>query len=191
MFCPMRYRLCLCLFAVVTNLAAREVYRSTETGAGTEYSDTPRVGSTRLEVPAPTLMPSVPVVRTPTYTAPIANPSPQAMPYTQFVLVTPRDAETIHNGGGEIAVTVASEPALQAALGHRLQVVIDGVPTGSLATRADFTVSAIDRGAHRLAVTIVDAKHRVLARTKPIQIFLHRRSLKSALNKPIQKPEAK
>ena len=188
----MRFQLCLCLFAAVANVAALEVYRSTEAGAGTEYSDTPRAGSKRLEVPAPTSLPSTPVLRAPTSTAPIADSPPRhALPYTQFVLVSPRDAETIHNGGGEISVTVASEPALQAALGHRLQIVIDGVPTGSLATHAEFTVSAIDRGAHRVSAIIIDAKHQVLARTEPIHLFLHRRSLKSPLNKPAKKPDAK
>jgi hypothetical protein len=124
--------------------------------------------------------------------SPIANSTPPyAVPYAKFVLISPRNEETIHNGGGEITVTVASEPPLQAALGHRLQVLIDDRPVGPVGNGAQITVSAIDRGAHHLAATIIDAKHHELARTPPIQVFLHRRSLKSPLNKPVKKPAAK
>jgi len=159
---------------------ALEVYRSEQSGGGVEFSDTPSDGTTKVEVPPPTIAPRVPVqplrLSAPAHDAKPLLPPVQ--PYTKAAIDTPHDGDTIHNGGGEIPVTVRSEPPLQTLQGHQIRFFVDGKTFGKPAASAQSTLSAVDRGVHRLIAVIVDANNRELIRTRPVRIFLHRTSLK-------------
>jgi hypothetical protein len=188
-----RYQLYILLLVTTASAPALEVYRSQDSNGGVEYSDTPRDGTTKVEVPSPTIAPRLPVPP-PRLSAPAHDaqpPLPSAQPYTKAAIETPHDGDTIHNGGGEIPVTVSSEPSLQTLLGHQVQFLLDGKISGRPVASAQFTLSAVDRGAHRLIAVIVDAHQRELIRTRPVQVFLHRSSLKFPQRQAPEKAEHK
>jgi hypothetical protein len=144
------------------------------------YSDREVPGATQIEIgEAQTFSGSA--LRSgeaaPAAQAPQAPPSaePAAANYSILDVVSPEPDETFWNIGGELPVTIATFPALQAT--HRIDVSIDG-QRRELDTRSlEITVSEVWRGEHTLQALIVDVDGNILMRSAPVSFYVHQTSI--------------
>ena len=97
-------------------------------------------------------------------------------PYHSAAILSPADDEALRANGGQLTVSARIVPALRP--GHRLQLLLDGTPKGRPQTSAQFHLTDVDRGTHRLRVRILDAAAGVVFVGKPSQFHLLRHSIR-------------
>ena len=164
----------LLLLALPAWAVALEVFRNPDSGNGVEFADHPGTASQRIEILPPATV------------APLngSNPSPPsavsgavvAASYTRLNISEPAAGATIYNQA-EIAVAAELTPALQTALGHRLQFFLDGEAVAEPGTSARITLPEVERGAHVLLARILNAEGRPLRTSSPSSFYVHRRSI--------------
>ena len=94
--------------------------------------------------------------------------------YTQFAITYPAAEETIPNSGGSVSVAVAIAPALQQ--GHQVVITLDG-GEAARGTSVSFTLNGVERGAHLLGASIVDASGAVIRQASPVTFYIFQQSL--------------
>lgn len=161
---------------------AAEAWRSVDAEGNVEYSDMPRPGAVRIELPAPrVVLPRVP-------DAVEAEPPPvsgnatareiprNAVAYSAIAIVDPANDDTLRDNGGNLIVSVSLEPPLQKQFGHRLQLLLDGeiYSTGAV---SNFALTEIDRGTHTVQATVLGIDDAPLATSQPVSFHLHRTSV--------------
>ena len=82
--------------------------------------------------------------------------------YTDAVIVSPANDTAVRNNAGNLTVRGQVSPKL--ASGHRVQLLLDGVPQGAPRRTLEFSLENIDRGTHHLQVRIVDSGGQGLVR---------------------------
>ncbi len=92
--------------------------------------------------------------------------------YRSVRIVTPKNAETIHDNAGTVPVEVALQPALDVKAGHRLRVSLDGVLLPGDWTSNRLSLQQVDRGTHTLQVIVIDSDGKALARSATIEFHL-------------------
>jgi hypothetical protein len=95
--------------------------------------------------------------------------------YDMLRVLVPDPDATIRSTGGELIVSVTSEPGLQQ--GHRYRLLLDGQPTADPGPSPVFALSNIDRGSHHLSVEILDEQGRTVERTANQPFHMQRISL--------------
>lgn len=108
--------------------------------------------------------------------APPASAQAAAQPYRAIALLSPQPDETVHDNRGDLPVAITLVPPLQVALGHRLQLLLDGQPLGPRWDVQRFVAPGIERGEHTLQVSVVASDGTVLIATKPVPFQLWRAS---------------
>ena len=166
----MRVPVILLLIIAVT--ARAEVYKSINADGEVVYSDRPTQGAERVKMPAlPSYTPRP--LRTPGRSAPALE---QQLQYERFSITRPANDATIRNNLGTVEIATRLVPALLTALGHRIQYYLDGVAHGALHDSTTLTLSNVERGEHRLSVSVVDATGTVLISTAETTVFVKRAS---------------
>ncbi len=105
--------------------------------------------------------------------------------YDKIAITSPAHDEALRENTGNISVSVALDPALNTAAGHRLQVLVDGQIAGE-APSATVSLQNIDRGTHSLIAQVIDANNSVLASSSAVVVHLQRYSI---LNNPRKQPK--
>lgn len=171
-----RYRSCLhgawlCLLLAMP--AHAEIYRYVDEHGNLVFTDEPKPGATRIELPPPTIY-SAPATTSPqdpgasappAASSPRANsvpaaPSPSAnMRYERLAIVSPVHDSAFHSGDGNVQVSVEVAPPL--APRHQLEILLDGQPAGRNRT-GQFTLPNVDRGTHQLTTRIISIDGQVV-----------------------------
>jgi hypothetical protein len=99
-------------------------------------------------------------VKTIKFTIDITNPTPD---------------ETIRDNTGSVHISGRIGPRF--VQGHKVQLYLDGAKYGKPQTSILFVIRNIDRGEHQLQLKLIDAKGKMLAKSKSVTFFLHRRSI--------------
>lgn len=94
--------------------------------------------------------------------------------YTRAVIVAPGDDAAVRSNAGSLTVLTRVDPRLQE--GHRLQLLLDGVPRGTAGRRPEFHLENLDRGTHSLQIRIIGDGDRVLYTGPPSVFHLLRHS---------------
>lgn len=169
----------LCL-SVAGGVWAAEAWRSIDAHGNVEYSDTPRPGAVRIELPEPRTVPSrVPEASTelPTDAAVEESELPRnAVPYREITITDPGNEDTVRDNAGNLIVSVRLEPALQQRFGHRLRLLIDGAVYAT-GTVNNFAVTELDRGTHTLQAVVLGIDDAPLAVSDVVTFHLHRASV--------------
>ncbi len=162
------------LLALPAWVVATEVFRNPDSGNGVEFTDHPGTASQRIDILPPATV------------APLkgSNPSPPppvggtvvATSYTRLDISEPAAEATLYNQA-EIAVAAELTPALQTALGHRLQFFLDGKAVAEPGTSVRITLPVVERGAHVLLARILNAEGQQLRTSSPSSFYVHRRSI--------------
>lgn len=105
-----------------------------------------------------------------------ANTSPPAFAgYTSIRFSQPASGATVRSNEGQVAVSVAVEPALQA--GHRLELILDGRPVSGSFDGLNVQLSGVERGTHSLQAVIRDDAGTQRIRSSTIRFTLRKRGL--------------
>jgi hypothetical protein len=166
-----------CRLAVLLALALPafgEIYSHVDANGQRVFSDRPSgAGSAPIRIGQPNRMPAP--SRLPPTQAPQREPATeQQTPYRVVEILAPAADSRITENGGQLDVSVGSEPPLQA--GHQYRLRLDDAPVQQSGDSA-FSLSAVDRGSHRLQVEIIDGQGRVLQRSDSRIVHLQRTSL--------------
>lgn len=167
----LRHLIYIAIAMLLIPAAAAGTYKWVDKDGNVHYSDTPVKGATEIDLPQPTTfdapeLPPAPVPET-------AEPEPDAVEYTEFEFISPKQDQVFWNVGGRIPVQLALEPALQA--GDEVQLYFNGarVAMDGLGT----TLTEVYRGAYTIRAVIVgpDGSERIA--TPPVVFHVKQTSI--------------
>lgn len=142
----------ICLVPAHTALA-QPVYKVTDTDGNVTFTDTPPLSSDSIveehSVQAPNSAKPTATTRTPTASVEVEVPTRY-----DTRIVTPAENATIPMGPGNFAVQAALSPRL--ASSETLQLLLDGEPVGAPQRTANWQLTNVYRGEHRLQVVRLD-----------------------------------
>lgn len=156
-------------------VAQAEIYRSTDANGNVTYTDQPAKGAKPVDMRS---INSIPAVETQkldkdTIDSPLA--AEKTVTYRSVRIVEPSDDSTIAHGPGDFTVSATSKPKL--AKNHALQLYLDGKAYGDAITSGNFTLTNINRGTHKLKVSVVSAAGKRLKNSKSIKVHVFRPSV--------------
>jgi len=93
-------------------------------------------------------------------------------PYTQAIIVSPREGSTLRNTAGAMTIELSLMPPLQT--GHRVQLWVDGQRYGSAIAATTLHVANIERGPHQLICRVLNADGRPVASTVAVKVHVKR-----------------
>ncbi len=93
--------------------------------------------------------------------APAFAPGADSVRYEAVRIVAPAQDATVHDNQGNVEVAVEVMPALRAAAGDRIVLLLDGRIAASGA-KARFRLTGVDRGTHTLQAQVTAADGAVL-----------------------------
>lgn len=102
-------------------------------------------------------------------------PREQRFAYRLLDIVQPERDATIRSNGGEVSVSVTSDPVLQP--GHQYRLMLDGGPIAPDSSKPSLTLNNVDRGTHQLVVEVIDDQGMTLLSSPPRTFHLLRTSL--------------
>jgi hypothetical protein len=82
-------------------------------------------------------------------------------------IVVPSPGGTVHSNSNEVVVVVAGAPP-----GTRYRAVLDGAVVGQPQGSPGFSIANVERGVHRVAVELLDARGNVIGRTDEVEFNL-------------------
>ncbi|PVZ10299.1 MULTISPECIES: DUF4124 domain-containing protein [unclassified Pseudomonas] len=182
----MRVGLAIILLCLCTNATA-QVYTYTDSNGNRAYTDQPRPGAKPVSI---STTPAISVPKSAASPAPVKPPGrrqpPRIVHYDLLRILSPAPEGTVSHAGGEVVVTLTSEPAL--VPGDLFELLLDDNPVGAPGTSPVIPLTNVDRGEHRLAVRIIDIHGRVVEQTASQTFFMQRISLSQKRRmKPCQK----
>ena len=170
-FPTMRYMPVLILLIAMPVLAAT-VWKWRDANGVVHYSDQPVPGAEQISglssnSYAPTSIGN---------TSNSSTSSVAAVNYTNVEIWKPSKEMTIANTAGQVSVGVRVEPAL--ASGHRLALYMDGkLVSGFPEHGTEYDMSEVERGAHTLVLTVVDAQGKRVIESAPVQFYVQQVSV--------------
>ncbi len=168
---------------------AGTMYKWVDQGGTIHYSSLPMPGATEVHIDsAPPVSDTVTNAARVVASAPDADGQPaEPFKYTSCALTKPANDETLPNAYS-VSAAWRIEPALRP--GDRVTLALDGalVP-GVSATSTSHTIAQIDRGAHSLVVSIVDANGRGLCQSPALTFHVRQPSVLAPNRQPAPRPK--
>lgn len=185
--------LIICLIFVCT-LASAAIYKQLDQSGQVVFSDTPINPNATVIQPSPlegytttetikTITTTVPknAVKTPAKAIDQQDADKtilkeiEQIPYKTFLIVSPKDQETIQNQPVSIPVDIVVEPKL--AQDNKIQLYLDGKPAGPPAATTHFELPNVERNIHQVHAEIIDGNQRSIKQSNNITIYVHRASV--------------
>ena len=159
-----------------------QIYKTVDADGNVVFTDIAPVDrSTGKPVPQ-----AVTVPPTNTYDPPVqpATQTPDNTPaltpataYAQLNVISPTPEETIRDNAGNVQVEAAINPPLRGA--DQMLLLLDGSPVDVQGVNGVFELSNVNRGAHTVAVRVVDSQGNVVIDSDPTTFYLMRISINS------------
>lgn len=166
--------LLLCLL-FISQAASAQVYTYVDAEGNRVFTDKPRSSTAERVMLAPSnsaeMSQSQPTVRM----APPAAVGKPTVHYQVLRILVPEPDASIHNGSGDMIVTLTSEPGLLP--GHSYRLRLDGEPQGETSRSPVFSLQHVDRGTHQLVAEIIDSAGLIVERTPAQPFHMHRMTL--------------
>jgi hypothetical protein len=172
-------RISLAIFSVIFILfcvgnAQAEIYTCKDAKGNTVYTDSPSGCANAEEVEVdtlPTLIPTKPLVNSNSNRS--SNKEEDKNVYTELVITSPSNDETVRNNQGNLTINFKASPALQSRKGHKYVVTVDGEEVYS-GTSTITALKNVDRGTHSISVKIVDTNGSTKISATPVKVTLQR-----------------
>lgn len=165
--------LLLCLLFIAQGAQA-QVYTYIDAEGNRVFTDKPRSSSAERVILAPSNN-----MQTNPPTTTVLTPPPavtkQTVHYQLLRIIVPEPDASIHNGSGDMIVTLNSEPGLLP--GHSYRLLLDGEIQGEASRSPVFSLQHIDRGTHQLVAEIIDSAGLIVERTPAQPFHMHRMTL--------------
>lgn len=148
---------------------AADIYEWKDSDGNVTFSDTPRPGAKKLEIPdAQTYVPQNAKPK-----QQLVNEEPQKTAYyTLLSISSPRNNTTIPNRSGVVNVLLEINPTLRE--GDNVQLIMDGKPIGEAQHSNIFKMNNVDRGIHTLSAAILDNKGENIITSESITFYVIR-----------------
>lgn len=162
---------------LIPGAAYAELYKQIDENGNVTYTDKPGKGT---PVKSPGLT---------TYSPPALHTTPPApntkagsegedetkavTAYSQLVVATPTQEQTVQNNEGRIEIKLALKPALNTKAGHKIAILVDRKKAAESLT-LEASVANIDRGSHVVSAQVVDASGKVLKQSGDVTFHLQR-----------------
>lgn len=157
--------------------AGAEIYRYVDESGTVVYTDRPRPGAERVELPALSVyrgrVPERPAARG--EEAAPAEPAPVS--YRSVRIVSPPHDQAFWSATGEVVVRIETDPPLDLEAGHRLRLYVDDRPLEETLQGEAVRLANVGPGTHALRAEVVDAGGRVLAASETVLFHLLRPSV--------------
>ncbi|CAM4043841.1 DUF4124 domain-containing protein [Ectopseudomonas alcaliphila] len=166
--------LLLCLL-FITQVASAQVYTYIDAEGNRVFTDKPRSSSAERVMLAPSNSMERSQPKPTERLAPAPAASKPTVHYQVLRILVPEPDASIHNGSGNMIVTLNSEPGLLP--GHSYRLLLDGEPQGEISRSPVFSLQHIDRGTHQLVAEIIDSAGLIVERTPAQPFHMHRMTL--------------
>jgi hypothetical protein len=158
----------ICGFALLSQIAQAEIYKSVDEDGKVIFSDQPAPQAEAIDIPKVNTTPAV--KQRPA--KPLNPTTATTNLYKTLSISSPQDQQIIPNGLIPFDVITQISPALNDE--HELALSIDGKRYNT--SRGQFTINGINRGPHQLQVNVIDAEGKTVKQSKAIKIFVYRPS---------------
>ncbi len=166
----------LCSLIISSNAMA-QMYKWVDEEGNISYSDQPPYkGAEQLDAPAISTMPATAIPKKDTADKE-AKADEEVTNYTKLKITSPENDTTIRENTGNFSIAFSVTPALDVSHGHSFSIMMDGkvVQSKLQSTNASFT--NIDRGTHKISVSIKNKSGKTLSKSKSITVHLHRQTV--------------
>ena len=161
------------VFTTSTSLA--EMYKWVDQEGNISYSDQPPFkGAEKLDAPVLSTTPSIPVAENKSTTESKDTEEEEATTYSYLKITSPENETTIRNNEGNFSISITVKPPLNVKQGHYFSVSMDGSTVHDKLTSSSVSMINIDRGTHKLSVTVKNKKAKTLRKSKITTIHIHR-----------------
>ncbi|MGA4532152.1 DUF4124 domain-containing protein [Ectopseudomonas chengduensis] len=166
--------LLLCLL-FVTQAASAQVYTYIDAEGNRVFTDKPRSSNAERVMLAPSNSAQMSQPQPTVRMAPPPAVSKPTVHYQLLRILVPEPDASIHNGSGDMIVTLNSEPGLLP--GHSYRLLLNGEPQGETSRSPVFSLQHVDRGTHQLVAEIIDSAGLIVERTPAQPFHMHRMTL--------------
>ncbi len=175
------------LLAMSGAALAGTMYKWVDPGGTIHYSSQPMPGATEVHIDsAPPVSASVTNAARAVASAPPTGESTGPFKYTSCAVTKPLSDQSLPNAFS-VSVAWRIEPALRP--GDRVTVALDGqLIQGVSPTATSYTITPIDRGAHTLMVSILDADGRGVCQSAGVNFYVQQPSLLAPNRRPAPPP---
>lgn len=163
-----------CAMLASSGAAMAAVYKSVDAQGNVVYTDEPQGNAKPVDLPP---LSTVPPPRSLNQVPPEESADKGESVYETISIITPANDDTIRDNTGNVAVSIAVEPALKRSAGHRFQYFLDGQTEGEPKASDRIVLQNLDRGAHTVEVAVVDSSGTELLRSPANRFYLHRQSV--------------
>lgn len=166
--------LLFCLL-LITQVVSAQVYTYIDAEGNRVFTDKPRSSNAERVMLAPS---NSAQMNQPQSTVRMTPPPAVTKPtvhYQVLRILVPEPDASIHNGSGDMIVTLNSEPGLLP--GHSYRLLLDGAPQGEISRSPVFSLQHVDRGTHQLVAEIIDSAGLIVERTPAQPFHMHRMTL--------------
>lgn len=162
-----------CLGVLGLSVSFAQIYKWTDSQGVVHFSDNPHQGAQTVDVQVQkgysTPKPSN-GTETDDHTTSGAKIDEEAY-YTSVSIVQPEKEATIRNNQGLVVVSAQVEPKLRGT--DLVQILFDGTPLGDPQSALVFQLTGVLRGAHTVAVQLLDKDGKTLKVSKPVTFYMH------------------
>ncbi len=166
--------LLLCLL-FITQAASAQVYTYIDAEGNRVFTDKPRSSNAERVMLAPSNSAQMSQPQPTVRMAPPPAVSKPTVHYQLLRILVPEPDASIHNGSGDMIVTLNSEPGLLP--GHSSRLLLNGEPQGETSRSPVFSLQHVDRGTHQLVAEIIDSAGLIVERTPAQPFHMHRMTL--------------
>lgn len=166
--------LLLCLL-FISQAASAQVYTYVDAEGNRVFTDKPRSSTAERVMLAPSNSAEMSQPQPTVRMAPPPAVSKPTVHYQVLRILVPEPDASIHNGSGDMIVTLTSEPGLLPD--HSYRLLLDGEPQGETSRSPVFSLQHVDRGTHQLVAEIIDSAGLIVERTPAQPFHMHRMTL--------------
>jgi hypothetical protein len=167
----MKMRILLVLFALLPLFVQAEVYRWVDESGNVVYSDQPRQGAQKVELPPVTTYSAGPVQQI------VATPTAEGNQVSYSLqIVKPSSKETIRENSGDVEVEFVLEPRLRISAGDKIVMRLDDTQNLLKTTVLNNKVTNVDRGTHSLHAWVIGPNGQTLSNEVSVTFYMHQAS---------------
>lgn len=144
------------------------LYKGLDEEGNVTYSDKPSANA-EIIIPPPLTIVDAPKIK-PKEEA-VEEEAAAEYKYTSFSISSPKDQQTIWNEP-DLAVSLQLKPALNAADGHNIWLLMDGKPLIKNSQSLLLQIGRSDRGEHQLQAQIRNKQGKIIKRSQTITVHI-------------------
>ena len=170
---PLLFTVKLCLGSVLLlsflpsqAQTSSKIYKTVDENGNVSFSDQPSAQSSEVEISTPNIAQAA----QPRPAKQADNTAPE-QGYQSLEITRPSNETMIPNGLVPLNVLAKISPSLQP--GHQLQLTING-SVHSTSSNGNFRVESLQRGQHKLQVTVIDDSGQPLKTSAIVSVFARR-----------------